>query len=135
MPATSRPLGVISGEVAAQRLVVAIVEPAENGQVAVTLAGNDWVGPLFLQRRYKLYYDDFGYTSEYATLIALGVLEGRWKANVGGADVAACRAVSVRRQPRCGDRRTGTHDGAVRGHAGFPRDPHHPARNAGRRTA
>lgn len=82
-------VGVISGEVAAQRLVVALVEPAENGQVAVTLAGNDWVGPLFLQRRYKLYYNDFGYTSEFATLIALGVLEGRWKANVGGADVAA----------------------------------------------
>ena len=81
-------LGIISGEVPADRLVVALAEPTADGkQLQVTLIGQDWVGPVYLQRRYSNYYDDLSYTSEFAAIIALGVLEGRWKMSaIDGGD-------------------------------------------------
>lgn len=77
-------LGVIQAESSADKLLVAVATPsATKGKLDVVLIGEDWTGPLALKRRYSLYYDDFSYTSEFAAVVALGVLEGRWKATKG----------------------------------------------------
>jgi hypothetical protein len=60
-----------------------VLEPSADGKkVTVSLAGQDAVGPLTLARNYRL-DGDLAYVSELAAVVALGVLEGRWKsANV-----------------------------------------------------
>lgn len=81
---------ILAGDESAQRtlgseyqttlVVLAMIEPSADGKKAsVTLAGQDAVGPLHLVRNYRL-DGDFAYTSELAAVVALGVLEGRWKA-------------------------------------------------------
>lgn len=83
--------GVIAGNGAMQRLlsreygselvVVALAEPdPSTRKVAITIAGQDAVGPFSLKRTYRYSAGDLGYTLELATVIALGTLEGRWKA-------------------------------------------------------
>lgn len=75
-------LGVIETEAAADRLVVALAERSpEDGKLKVLLIGRDWVGDINLRRSYSISEDDVGYATEYAAVIALGVLEGRWKAD------------------------------------------------------
>lgn len=63
-----------------QLVVAAIAEPDKaSGRLKVTLAGRDAVGPLLLQRSYRVSGGDFDYASQLAAVVALGVLEGRWK--------------------------------------------------------
>jgi hypothetical protein len=72
---------ILAGEYKSDRVVLAIVEPdLPAKKMSVTLAGQDAVGPLLLKRDYKISDGDFGYASELAAVVALGVLEGRWKA-------------------------------------------------------
>jgi hypothetical protein len=56
----------------------------------VILTGRDAVGAFTLKRAYRLDATDPGYASELAAVVALGTLEGRWKAikSRGGAAAA-----------------------------------------------
>ena len=77
-------LGVVQAESSADKLLLAIASPSPDGaKFNVTLIGEDWTGPIDLRRTYRLYYNDVTYTSEFATVIALGVIEGRWKLSQG----------------------------------------------------
>ena len=78
----------IAREYQADDILVAILEPeAGLKKVRVTLAGKDAVAPFVLKRTYRLDGPDLAYTAELAAVVALGVLEGRWKAiNVRGSD-------------------------------------------------
>jgi hypothetical protein len=70
----------VSGEYQTSLVVLAVLEPSADGKKAiVTLGGQDAVGPIALARTYRL-DGDLAYTSELAAVVALGVLEGRWKA-------------------------------------------------------
>jgi hypothetical protein len=85
-------LGVVQAESSAGKLLLAIASPSADGsKLTVALVGDDWSGPLNLKRTYTLYYKDMSYTTEWASVIALGVLEGRWKEQHGivGSGAAA----------------------------------------------
>jgi hypothetical protein len=76
----TRAYGIIEAEADSDRVVVALAEPVEAGaKLRVSLIGRDRVGPIRLVRTYTIVDDDLGYTAETAAIIALGVLEGRWK--------------------------------------------------------
>ncbi len=82
-------LGVVQAESSADKLLLAIASPSPDGKkLTVTLIGEDWTGALELRRNYSLYYNDVSYTAEFASVIALGVLEGRWKKSQGLAGAA-----------------------------------------------
>jgi hypothetical protein len=71
-------------------IVVAETDPG-MGRLNVILSGRDAVGAFTLKRPYRLDASDPGYTSELAAVVALGILEGRWKAGKtrgGGASGA-----------------------------------------------
>ena len=83
-------LGTVQAESSAGKLLLAIATPSPDGaKLTVALVGDDWSGPINLKRTYTLYYKDISYTSEWAAVIALGVLEGRWKQQQGIAGAAA----------------------------------------------
>jgi len=95
-------LGVVQAESSADKLLLAIAAPSADGaKLTVALVGDDWAGPIDLRRTYTLYYKDIAYTSEFAAVIALGVLEGRWKENQGAA--AAGASANVGGQPPAGE--------------------------------
>ena len=72
---------ILAGEYKSDRVVLAIAEPdLANKKMLVILAGQDAVGPFVLKRNYRIPDGDFNYISELAAVVALGVLEGRWKA-------------------------------------------------------
>ena len=74
-------LRILNDEYGTKLIVMAVAEPDMVAKkLTVTLAGQDAVGPLLLKRTYRMTNGDLGYTSELAAVIALGVLEGRWKA-------------------------------------------------------
>jgi hypothetical protein len=77
----SNGLRILNDEYGTKLIVMAVAEPDMVAKkLTVTLAGQDAVGPLLLKRTYRMTNGDLGYTSELAAVIALGVLEGRWKA-------------------------------------------------------
>jgi hypothetical protein len=91
---------IIAGEYKSETVVFAIAEVDEAaGKLNVTLAGRDAVGPLSLQRTYRI--DDGGvvYAMDFAAIVSLGIIEGRWKsveANMrGGTAVMASPGVPV----------------------------------------
>ena len=91
----------IAREYQADDIMVAILEP-DLGQkkVHVTLVGRDAVAPFTLKRTYRLDGPDLAYTAELAAVVALGVLDGRWKAiNVRSSD----RSVSAGNGAAFGD--------------------------------
>lgn len=72
---------ILSGEYKNDLIVLAISETDTAAKkIVVTLVGQDAVGPINLKRHYKMQDGDVAYTSELAAVVALGVLEGRWKA-------------------------------------------------------
>jgi hypothetical protein len=73
------------------RLLVATAGPdAATGRLAVTLAGRDAVGPFVLRRQYRIDAADPGYAREFAAVVALRTIEGRWKAvNTRGGEATA----------------------------------------------
>ncbi len=72
---------ILAGEYKSDRVVLAIVEPdLAARKMTVTLAGQDAVGPILLKRQYRIYDGDYNYACELAAVVALGVIEGRWKA-------------------------------------------------------
>ncbi len=82
-------------------LVLAVLaEPdPSGGRLNVTLTGQDAVGPIHLKRRYRIDGGDLDYTMEYAAVVSLGIVEGRWKAtnvqNRGGLAVLSGPAEAV----------------------------------------
>lgn len=77
---------ILSTEYRSDTVVTAIAEPdTAQRKLHVTLVGQDASGQIFLKRSYRLDGDN-AYTSEFAAVVALGVLEGRWKSvrGVGG---------------------------------------------------
>ncbi len=84
---------ILTAEYKTDLIVLAIVEPdLAAKKMLVTLAGQDVAGPLFLKRSYRISDGDINYTSELAAIVALGVLEGRWKAVRAPAVTAAYAA-------------------------------------------
>ena len=74
-------LRIITGEYKTDRVVFAFIEPDPAAKkMVVTLAGQDAVGPILLKRTYRTPVGDTAYAAELAAVVALGVLEGRWKA-------------------------------------------------------
>lgn len=62
-------------------IIVAVSEPdLAAKKLTVTLAGRDTVGTILLKRTYRISDGDLDYASQLAAVVALGVLEGRWKA-------------------------------------------------------
>jgi uncharacterized protein DUF2066 len=74
-----------------ERVLVAAAGPdAATGRLAVTLAGTDAVGPFVLRRQYRVDAGDPGYAREFAAVVGLRTLEGRWKAvNARGGTATA----------------------------------------------
>ena len=95
-------LGVVQAESSADKLLLAIASPSPDGsKLTVALVGEDWSGPIELRRTYTLYYKDLSYTAEWASVIALGTLEGRWKESQGVA--ALPEAADAGWSPAAGD--------------------------------
>jgi hypothetical protein len=91
---------ILAGEYKSDRVVLAIVEPDLSARtMTVTLAGQDAVGPLNLSRVYRISDGDVAYASELAAVVALGVLEGRWKALKAPATFAAVAAPAPAEAP------------------------------------
>jgi hypothetical protein len=89
-PGASRSLAVLYKT---DRVLLATAEPdAATGRLAVTLAGRDAVGAFVLKRQYRVDPADPGYAREFAAVVGLRTLEGRWKAVNTRPPVAACRA-------------------------------------------
>jgi len=59
--------------------LVAVIDRT-NKRLEVSLAGQDAVGPLALKRRYAIPDGDVAYAMEYAAVVSLAIIEGRWKA-------------------------------------------------------
>ena len=73
-------LRILTGEYKSERVVAVIMEPdGASKRLNVTVIGDDAVGNIVLRRAYRLDRADATYTIELAAVIALGVLEGRWK--------------------------------------------------------
>lgn len=94
-------LRIATAEYASELVLFVLAEPDLGSmKLNVTLMGRDAVGQFALKRSYRFQADDFGYTTELAALIALGTLEGRWKAlkarpAVGGGTAGAQPLQSV----------------------------------------
>lgn len=89
-------LRILTQEYATSLVVLAIVEPDMSGKsMVVTLTGQDAVGPLLLKRTYRISDGDVAYASELAAVVALGVLEGRWKAVKGGMTANAATPAAL----------------------------------------
>ncbi|MCL4767099.1 MAG: DUF2066 domain-containing protein [Hyphomicrobiaceae bacterium] len=74
-------LASLAGAYSTDLVMLAVAQPDLAGQrLNVTLAGRDAVGAFVLKRSYRLALNDVAYTGELAAVVALGVLEGRWKA-------------------------------------------------------
>jgi hypothetical protein len=71
-------------------LIAHMVPDLAAKRVTVTLAGRDAVAPFVLRRSHRLDGPDIAFTAEAAAVLALGILEGRWKAiNVRSAGSGA----------------------------------------------
>jgi hypothetical protein len=89
-------LRALNTEYGTSLIVVAVAEPdMTTKKLTVTLAGRDAVGPLLLKRTYRFSNGDLDYASQLAAVVALGVLEGRWKAVKSGAAQSAAADTPV----------------------------------------
>lgn len=78
----------------ADRVVLAVADEDVAGKrLFVTLAGYDSAGPIAWKRGYRINDNDVAYAEEFASVVSLGVLEGRWKsARMGGGPAAGFAA-------------------------------------------
>ena len=61
--------------------LIALAEPdVAARRLYVTLTGTDGVGPFVLKRTWRMDPSDAAYAGELAAVVALGIIEGRWKA-------------------------------------------------------
>lgn len=74
-------LRTFGSEYGTETILLALLEPdVAQKRAKVTLVGRDAVAPFVLKRTYRLDGADLAYTAELAAVVALGILEGRWKA-------------------------------------------------------
>ncbi len=74
-------LRLVSGEYGTGPVVMAFAwRDNAAKRFHVTLVGRDSVGPLVLKRSYRMSDGDVAYAMEFAAVVSLGILEGRWKA-------------------------------------------------------
>ncbi len=91
---------IIAAEYQSDRVVaaVAVVDKAAK-RLHVTLTGRDGVGPFSWKYSYIIADGDLAYAMEYAAVVSLGVLEGRWKENQvrgrGGVAAVASQGLLV----------------------------------------
>ena len=72
---------ILAQEYGSELVVLAVAEiDNATGKLTVTYAGNDAVGPILWKRSLRIAGGDLVYTMELASVIGLGVIEGRWKA-------------------------------------------------------
>lgn len=72
---------ILASEYHSENVVLAIYEPDQpNKKLNVTLVGQDAVGPINLKRSYRVPDGDYVYAGDLASVVSLGILEGRWKA-------------------------------------------------------
>ncbi len=72
---------ILATEYKADQVVLAVAEvDASTNKLLVSYGGTDAVGPLVWKRGLRIADGDLAYTMELASVIGLGVLEGRWKA-------------------------------------------------------
>jgi hypothetical protein len=87
-------------EFRSDQTVVAIAEPDPAARrLHVWLAGTDAAGPILLKRSYRLAGGDVAYTMELAAVVGLGVMEGRWKAQVAPPRPAGAAAQPLDSDP------------------------------------
>ena len=71
---------VLKGEYKSNYVVLAAAEiDAPGKKIDVTIAGQDPSGPFVWKRSYRIADGDVAYALELASVITLGVIEGRWK--------------------------------------------------------
>lgn len=93
-------LRILANEYGSQRVVLAIFETdLAAKKVIVTLTGRDAAGPILLKRSYRVSDGDLSYTAELAAVVALGVLEGRWKVIKSNPSAGAQTAAYQAEQP------------------------------------
>ena len=84
---------ILAGEYGTDKVVLAISEiDTAAKRLNVTLSGRDTVGPLYLKRSYRLPDDDVAYASEFAAVVSLGIIEGRWKAAKAAPAISSAAA-------------------------------------------
>ncbi|MEZ5774314.1 MAG: hypothetical protein R3D33_06335 [Hyphomicrobiaceae bacterium] len=89
-------LGIVEAEIDQPRMVIALAEPVAGGKkLKVSLIGRDYAGRIWLERLYPMFYGDLSYTCESAAIVALGILEGRWKASQSNRDTAGLGGPSI----------------------------------------
>ena len=86
-------LKIVLDEYEAKNILIALAGPGKDGRMAVRFIGADRIGRFNLSRGYRVYDDDFLYTAELASIVGLGVLEGRWKS------VKASKVSTTAQQP------------------------------------
>ena len=93
-------LGTMAREYRSDLVLLAVLEPdIAARRLHVTLAGQDAVGDFILKRSYRFSPQDVAYTAELAAVVALGTLEGRWKAFKGTNTGSGTEALSAAPQP------------------------------------
>lgn len=84
---------ILAREYNSEQVVLAVAEiDNATGKLTVTYAGTDAVGPILWKRSLRIPGGDLAYTMELASVIGLGVIEGRWKAvkaRYTGGDISA----------------------------------------------
>lgn len=71
---------IFNSEYKKDRLVVAVSDiDKKSGRLNVALVGRDAVGQINWKRSYRITDGDVEFAMEYAAVVSLGVLEGRWK--------------------------------------------------------
>jgi hypothetical protein len=79
-PASREVLETLRQQYRAENLVLALAEvDAQATKLKVRLAGQDSIGPVFLERSYPIRDRNTAETARFAARIAVGVLEGRSK--------------------------------------------------------
>lgn len=74
-------LASLSRAYATDLILLAVAQPdVAAKRLNVILAGRDAVGAFVLKRSYRMALHDVAYSGELAAVVALGILEGRWKA-------------------------------------------------------
>jgi hypothetical protein len=79
-PTSPEVLQTLRQQYRAENLVLALAEvDAQRTRMRVRLIGQDAVGPISLERVYKIGGQDVAEAAGFAAKVAVGVIEGRWK--------------------------------------------------------
>ena len=90
-PTSPEVLQTLRNQYRSDNLVLALAEvDAQRTKLRVRLIGQDAIGPLYLERTYKISDQDIDAAAAFAAKVAVGVIEGRWKttklASLGALD-------------------------------------------------